>query len=107
MSSYYISFIRNYIYKISFLWAIKKHKRVSKKILYSKYFESVPDGRKENFSVLKTNKDILNYGQNNLNNGSKSTNEENEPLQARPYRESEKNNKQKEKYCIKNRPKIK
>ena len=96
MSNYYISFIRNYIYKRSFLWMIKKHKGISKKMLYSKYFESVPDGRKENFSVLKTNKDILNYGQNNLNNGSKSTNEENEPLQARPYRESEKNNKQKE-----------
>lgn len=83
MSNYNISFIRNYIYKRSFLWMIKKHKGVSKKMLYSIYFEP----GKENFSVLKTNKDILNYGQNSLNNGSLPPNEEKEPSQ-------EENNKQ-------------
>ena len=80
-SNYFLSFIKNYIYNRGFIWMIKKHKGVGKKLLYSKYFEPVPYGCKENFSALKTNKDILKYSQNNLNNGFKLTNEENDSLQ--------------------------
>lgn len=78
VSNYNINFIRNYINKRSFIWAIKKHKGVSKKLIYSMYFES----GKQNFSVLKTNKDILDCSKNNLNDNNLPSNEEiKDPLQ--------------------------
>lgn len=67
---------------------IKKHKGISKNLLYSMYFES----GKENFSILKTNKDILNYSGNNLgNNESLSINEEKDPLQEEDNKQKENN----------------
>jgi hypothetical protein len=64
LSNKNINFIRFFIRQISWSWVLKKHKKVSKNKLYNMYFESSSG---LNFSLLKSNKDIINFKNINLN----------------------------------------
>lgn len=72
-----ISFIKNFLHKRSFLWMIKKHKNVSRNILYNLYFKN----GSFNFSLLKTNKDIKNFNKNFKRNYSKNNKADSAPAQ--------------------------
>jgi group I intron endonuclease len=56
-----INFIRHYIYKRSWIWAIKKHK-ISHKKIYNLYFKP----NQNNFSLFLHNKDIKNLYDKNF-----------------------------------------